>query len=422
MQTFIVLTSLLHCSSYELEASSGDKCEDSTCLSGGNVSLLQVDRPLSRTALRDSLVAASHSTVSLVGQPADDVTIRPNLKNGTREIVEFGIMVKNWFGIDFAGGTFTVDIVITARWQDDRAKKLIPSGASSVRLAIKDAQSSLWLPDIQVTNHIQKGIEVISSSVLVEKSGALSKVQRELVTLKAGYITTDFPFDTQLLNINIASTVYMRDEVVLKATKDPALWSSNTTELFSNSPWNVLNMSLMSVIDDTNGGLLKKSRGVLAITVKRSASQYFSSIFVPSFVLLMMTWSSLWLPVAAPYVMPRVAVSVISVLCMMSLASNANNMIPATGKMTWMGQYLEILIELQFCNMVFNALILSLEHKGQDRSELANAIDEELIFAYPTFAGMVIGCVYLGYFAIGRGMIGLALFMYLASIYYRFRR
>jgi hypothetical protein len=343
---------------------------------------------------------------------------RPGLKNGKVDKVEFGILVKRWYGIDFPAGTFTVDAIIASRWQDKRNSKLIPADASHVRMSSDDADAAMWLPDLAVTNIAHDGVDILSSSVLVEENGTNTRVQRALLTLKQGYQTADFPFDTQSVYIKLASTIYMSDEVKLVPTEDESLWGCSS-ELFGNTPWSIVNTSLSSLSEDD--GLLQKSRGILTIVVAREVAQYRSSIFIPTIVLLSMSWCSLWLPVATPYVMPRVAVSVISILCMMSVMQKANVMIPATGATTWLTQYLETCVLLQFVLMVLNALILSIEHRSKGEDSLAKGLDNEIIVAFPILTFFVMCFVWIGFFLLARFSIALAMIGFIFYMFYRQR-
>jgi hypothetical protein len=365
-------------------------------------SLLQKSLPNSDRGVKRVIALVSEGTQ----KPQTD--IRPGFRSKQVDVVEFGILIKKWYGIDFIGGTFTVDAVIAAKWQDNRTSKLIPGKAASTTFAIDDAAKVMWLPDLSATNTAHEGVDVISSSVFVQKNGTVTKVQRALLTLKQGYQTADFPFDTQAVTVKVASTIYMRDEVKLRPTEDTSLWGCSS-DLFGNTPWNVVNASLTSISEDD--GLLQKSRGVLTITVSREASQYMSSIFVPSMVLLCMTWSSVWLPISTPYIMPRTAVSVIAILGMMSLMNKSNAMIPATGNNSWMAQYLETCVLLQFALMVLNALILCIEHRSGGNS-IANGLDE-LIIAFPILTLIVMLSVAVSYFMVARVLIAAAMFCYI---------
>ena len=123
--------------------------------------------------------------------------------------------------------------------------------------------------------------------------------------MRSSFICKDFPFDTQDLKIHIASATYMATEVELVPTKNSSLWGANSWV----QSWALLNYSQQTVLDKE--GLLDKSRGVMSLVVKRPSGQYLSTVFLPSSMLLAMTWTSLWLPLAPVFTMPRVALNAI---------------------------------------------------------------------------------------------------------------
>jgi hypothetical protein len=162
-------------------------------------------------------------------------------------------------------------------------------------------------------------------------------------------------------------------------------------EIFKHSVWSFQGAEMKSSVEED--GALKKSRGFMTIKVKRSPSQYLSSIFIPSVVLLFMTWSALWLPLGGPYTMPRVALNAFALLCQMSLDQTANRMVPATGKLSWMVEYIELCFKLQFALMVINVLIISIEYT-KDGKELALSLNLGISRAFPAACAINIAILY----------------------------
>jgi hypothetical protein len=317
-------------------------------------------------------------------------SIRPGIQSGVADVVKFGIRLKSWFGIDLAAGTSTIDAVITLRWDDARAPKLLPPNVSSLTLSSEDAKTKMWLPSIAVTNRAHDGDDLISSSVQITKGGQVTKIDRLLLTLIQGFDTKAFPFDTQNVTIKVASTKYMLDELQLQPLQN-ASEQGASTEIFSNSVWSFQGAEMQSSVEED--GTLKKSRGFLILKVKRSPSQYLSSIFIPSVVLLFMTWSALWLPLGGPYTMPRVALNAFALLCQMSLDQTANRMVPATGKLSWMVEYIELCFRLQFALMVINVLIISIDYTKGGK-ELALSLNTGISRAYLVACAINIGVLY----------------------------
>eukprot|EP00930_Biecheleria_cincta_P064279 TRINITY_DN4983_c0_g1_i1.p1 TRINITY_DN4983_c0_g1~~TRINITY_DN4983_c0_g1_i1.p1 ORF type:complete len:462 (-),score=59.13 TRINITY_DN4983_c0_g1_i1:263-1648(-) len=319
--------------------------------------------------------ASQHSAVN--AEPPR--TMRPSLQRGQPDFVNFSISVKKWYGIDFAQSAFDVDAVVTLQWFDLRAAQLLPPNSTSTSLSTERARAQIWLPDIVFTNAAHKGYDTISSSVRIEANGTVTKVERSYLTLKQPYQTGEFPFDSQDVSIMLASSTYMNDELQLVPVTERLKWGTQR-DLFNNSVWSFVNASLTSFNDDD--GMLKKSRGVLTLRLQRSPSQYMSSIFIPSVVLLVMTWTAFWLPLGPPFAMPRIAVNAFGLLCQVSVSTAANGLVPATGKTSLMIEYIELCIELQFMATLINVIILGMEQR-KGGSALAAYCNDVMIKVFP---------------------------------------
>jgi hypothetical protein len=358
--------------------------DEATCTGNG---LLQ---STARIGLRSTLPAEDNE--ALVPDSAGDAAqqLRPNCATQAVDTVEYGIFLKAFHGVDMPHNSFTVDAITTLRWSDQRNIALLPENARSRRLSSEQAAAIMWLPDVMATNRVSGGIELISSSVFVAEDGSATKTERSLLTLYDSFDTENFPLDTQNLEVHLASTTYMLDEVQLVPTQDSSLWGTGAN-LFNNSAWFLLNTSLHSISDID--GSLQKSRGVLSLTVKRDASQYISTIFVPSCLLVIMAWMGLWFPLTTPFTMPRVAVSVISFLSMLTLSLRVDSMTASTGKATLMDGYLEMCVWLQFFYLLGGGCVAVIAYRTGDGAEFANKIDEELIISFPVVAVMFGGFV-----------------------------
>jgi len=248
-------------------------------------------------------------------------------------------------------------------------------------------------------------------------------VDRLLLTVKQSMETRNFPFDSQDVHINVASATYMSDEVQLVPIKLKAEWGVNQgeesdTQVFSNSVWYFVKDSL-TVFTEVDGEL-SKSRGVLTITVKRALSEFVSSVFMPSVVLLCMTWSAFWLPVGGPYVMPRVALNAFALLCQLSVSQMTDAKIPSTGSRTWMTEYLSLCVQLQFTLMLLNTLILAIEHKAGGH-DLAVKLNDQMIRSYPLSTSLNICILTAGFVATSRLCLAATLIGYMSFLIMSYR-
>lgn len=343
-------------------------------------SLLQVG------ALRHGRVSAKQTPESTVAELP-----RPGLKNEEADVIEFGMLVKSFYGIEFSHNTFSVDLVISLRWTDTRAAKVLPSDATEMYLPIAVARRKMWLPDVTVTNRALQGIETITSSVKVREDGSVTQVDRIMANVKCGFNATSFPFDSQRLRIRIASSTYMSDAVVLRPSADPRLYGvvGNTV---GNSFVFVSTEQLTFI--EVNGDL-SRSRGELDIVVERKTSVFMETIMLPTIAIVVSSWAGFFIPIApAPFLMPRVAVSFVAFLSLVTESRKIDAMLPQRGEQAWSDVFTECCILLVFAAEIFTMLVQYV-HYSLGLAELAHSIDLEMRVFLPTMTLLTSGTLYL---------------------------
>eukprot|EP00747_Dinoflagellata_sp_TGD_P032860 gnl/TRDRNA2_/TRDRNA2_136257_c0_seq2.p1 gnl/TRDRNA2_/TRDRNA2_136257_c0~~gnl/TRDRNA2_/TRDRNA2_136257_c0_seq2.p1 ORF type:complete len:219 (-),score=35.70 gnl/TRDRNA2_/TRDRNA2_136257_c0_seq2:87-743(-) len=136
--------------------------------------------------------------------------------------------------------------------------------------------------------------------------------------------------------------------------------------------------------------MLEKSRGEFRMLVRRNAEPYLMGILLPEIFMVIISWSVFWLPLIAPFAMPRVATALIAFLTLMTLSLRTNAMLPVRGDVSWLDLVESNCSGLMFYNVVFNVCCLVLYHQF-DEKKLAETIDREMIFIYASMAIILAG-------------------------------
>jgi len=315
------------------------------------------------------------------------VRLRPHAA-GKPDVVEFGMLVKTFFGADIKGSSFFVDLVITSRWQDERAELVVPENLNRVAMGTEGAGKLIWMPDITVANRDLKGIETISSATIISAQGQVERVERVLVRLKTTFDITAFPFDTQDLPVRIVSTSFMADSLRLVPIEDPAILDMTEVEAvngvdsssFAGSEFKLEGFSLRS-FEDVDGALVK-SRGELLITVSRNSETYIETIFFPAFLLLALSWTSFFFPLLPAFAMPRAATTTIAFLALVTLGTRVDAMLPTKATLCWADIFIEVCELLMFGSIVFNITEQYIYNHLGDHT-LANKMGHELMCLFP---------------------------------------
>lgn len=300
-------------------------------------------KPVAKTSATKP--AAKHAAAKTAGPPF----LRPSAALKKAEEITFGLFAKSFYGVSEKDNNFVIDVVMTLKWKDPRVVALIPKGMDDLTLSKRESEMKIWLPMMAVTNRDIKKYDLISTAVMINRKGEVFKVERSQAIIKNKYILNDYPYDTQKLIVKIASTKYMIDEVMLVPAKEgvgvaPGLLKGYSYKLVDSGA---------SAIKDIDGAL-KKSRGLLTITVKRDTSQYTQSHLVPSFLVTCISCGVFWFPFVAPFITPRVALSILALLAFTNLSMKSTDPLPSGAPFNWNDVFNQTILTVMFCTVCLN--------------------------------------------------------------------
>lgn len=276
----------------------------------------------------------------------DAVLTRPSAGKGV-DTVRFGLIAKNFFGTELKLNRFTIDLVLSIRWQDPRAVKMIPQGLDKLTLAWSQAVELVWMPGIVVANRDIEMYEIISASVTIFRSGEVLRVERALARCMKKFALEEYPFDMQYLDVDVVSSKYMLDEVVLQPSENASAVEEQIWGLYYLVGWGVKGY------EDHNGDL-RKSRGMLQIKVDRSLAKYFDDHLIPSFIVLVISWAVFYFPFANPFITPRLALSILALLTFTNLMLKSSKELPGPAPFNWNDLFNQQIQALMFFTIIVN--------------------------------------------------------------------
>lgn len=354
--------------------------------------IVQAQLCLHNVARGSSLLQTVH-TGELATRRAP-MLLRPS-EGGSPDTVEFGVLLKGFSGIDFPTLTWSADAVLTLRWRDRRAANaILPEGDASVSLSQEVAEGLIWMPDMVVTNADFLGSEVKSTTVFVNADGTVNKTQRLLLRMRSEYAVDEFPYDKQLLKLELASSAYMSQDVRLKPMKDASM-SGAEASLFAATNWKFLNFHLEEAT--TIDGTLSKSRGFFNVHVARDPSSIQQNVMYPEIFLVALAYTVFLFPVSPAFAMPRVGTSMISFLSMLTVNMQTLQMLPESRpEITWMDGFDVTCRYLVFTVICLNVVVEAAFHILEEQ-DLAKQMTRELSLIYPFGATLAVGSCWLAY-------------------------
>jgi len=322
----------------------------------------------------------------------DIVTARPKASAGTPDEVTFGIYAKTFLGASMKENSFDLDYVLLLKWNDPRVAGVLPAGMNQQTLSADQADKTIWMPEVVVTNRAIKGYEVISTVVIVHKNGDVEKVQRATVTCRNIFNLEQYPWDTQQFRLKIASREYMLDELVLKPSKNMSESGVNDA-IFDAWQYNLDAWKVYS-FEETDGAM-KKSRGVLQIDGKHSLDKYGEAHLMPTTLLLIISFAVFWFPFMTPFVTPRMVLSVLALLAFTGFMIKSSELLPPGSPTNWNDVFNECVLVLMSAAIVINTLSEVSEHQLH-LPHLGQTINHEAKIVYPAHSAILLSIVVWG--------------------------
>jgi len=258
-----------------------------------------------------------------------EILVRPHAGQGV-DTVKFGLRAMNFYGTDMKHHTYSLDMVMTCTWHDRRAIALIPEGLPKISMAREEAEKLMWMPGIIVSNRDIEMYEIISASVTIYRTGEVRRVERANTRVMKRFLLQDYPFDVQNLALNIASSKYMLNEVILVPDDtegysgvEEAIWG-----LYDLENWTI---SSYEAFD----GDLKKSRGTLNMRVARQLDKYGQDHLLPGSIVLAISCAVFYFPFANPFITARLMLSILSLLTFTNLIIKSTKELPGAAPFNW---------------------------------------------------------------------------------------
>ena len=227
--------------------------------------------------------------------------------------------------IDGPEQMFNADVVLAARWQDDRLKD---PNAEGMRLF---ALNEVWTPNLTVAN-LRDVKKFLPERVTVSPEGEVTYRQRLMGDFTSRLDLHRFPNDSQMLTVHVVARGYSPDQVKFVFDR-----SAGRAKKLTIADWSVGDVLVKCEPYEVSG--LPKLAGMrLEIPVIRHVRYYFATIFASAAIIVCMAWMVFWMPVEATN--PRISISVTSMLTLIAHRFVVGNELPRLSYLTQMDYFL----------------------------------------------------------------------------------
>ncbi|GMT12418.1 hypothetical protein PFISCL1PPCAC_3715 [Pristionchus fissidentatus] len=271
--------------------------------------------------------------------------------------VEVNMLIRSISKIDNVNMEYSVQLTFRESWYDPRLR--YNYGVSTPDFVIMDQDTKVWMPDSFFQNEKQAHRHIIDKPnvlIRVYRYGMILYSVRLSLVLSCPMRLQNYPMDIQTCLIDVASYAYTDKDI-----------NYSWKEISPVQQKDGLNTSLPSFkleavktdycTSNTNTGTYSCLRTQLVL--KRQFSYYLLQLYIPSSMLVIVSWVSFWLDRSA--VPARVTLGVTTLLTMTTQASGINAKLPPVAYIkaidVWIGACLTFIFGalLEFALVTFLA-------------------------------------------------------------------
>ncbi|XP_058805194.1 gamma-aminobutyric acid receptor subunit beta isoform X1 [Phymastichus coffea] len=269
---------------------------------------------------------------------------------------------------------FTLDFYFRQFWTDPRLAFKERRGVETLSVG-SEFIKNIWVPDTFFVNEKQSYFHVATTSnefIRIHHSGTITRSMRLTITASCPMNLQYFPMDRQLCNIEIESFGYtMRD---IRYKWNEGLNSVGVSNDVSLPQFKVLgHRQRAHEISLTTGNY---SRLACEIQFVRSMGYYLIQIYIPSGLIVIISWVSFWLNRNATPA--RVALGVTTVLTMTTLMSSTNAALPKISYVKSIDVYLGTCFVMVFASLLEYATVGYMAKRIQMRKSRFQKIAESM--------------------------------------------
>ncbi|EYC05823.1 hypothetical protein Y032_0080g1380 [Ancylostoma ceylanicum] len=261
-----------------------------------------------------------------------DMRIRPpnydeNGRNGP-VVIDVQCYVRSMSNIDFVRMEYSMQLTFRQFWRDPRlAYEKMYYGQKVPKFLILTQKDLIWTPDTFFMNEKQAhrhAIDKLNVMIRIHSDGTVMYSERLSLTLSCAMYLQRYPMDVQTCALLLASYAFTTDDIVYQWKEDSPI---------QQHP--MLNTSLPNFSLDPAETTMCTSRTTTGeysciqavFRLKRMFSYYLAQVYVPSTLLVIVSWVSFWLDRNA--VPARITLGVTTLLTMTTQAASINNSLPA---------------------------------------------------------------------------------------------
>jgi len=300
---------------------------------------------------------------ALFASPGPDGAVMPPADQPVP--VRVGLYVVDISDINETSSTYAVELDVVGGWKDarlgfdgDEARIYIGQRAEAFR-------ETIWLPQIAAVNVLGE-MMLKSMTIRVEPDGAVLLRGRIAGVLRAPLDYHDFPFDRQVLAVELESFAWDASELNIVPDQKYDGFDPD----FHMPEWEIVDVRSHVRTHKREGDGLEFSRMRFEIEVERQSGYYLWKVLLPLVIVVLISWVVFYMPNEA--LGRRAAVSSTGVLTVIAYQFVVSSSLPRVPYLTQMDRMTLLSVATIGATMLVNLLV---DRARRTSDERALAID-----------------------------------------------
>lgn len=334
-------------------------------------------------------ISACHSErdqVDALDRAANHNPLAPPRINNKPVDVDVGLYVEQLDSISEADFSFKIEAFVELVWCDPRLAYDADAFGESHMIFLEDVArnklNGIWWPDLEFVNAADPP-QIQQEELIIFPDGTVVYEERLAVPIRARYDFSKFPFDRQLLEIEVESFAWSSSDLVLHREEHKIGFAEN----FNIPSWHLTGYQSevrnVKEIRDRD----EFSELVLTIEAERVALPYIYRLIIPLCMIVIISWSVFWLRSTST---GRFGVTFTTILTVVAFNFIVTRKLPNVPEIT----YIETLIGFSFGFLLLVVIENTIVERltAQSRPESAHRIDRIARTAFPIiyFTGMAL--------------------------------
>ncbi|XP_033743548.1 glycine receptor subunit alpha-2-like [Pecten maximus] len=241
-------------------------------------------------------------------------------------VIECDLHVNSIDSVTEVEMEFTIEVILHLTWRDPRVMKTFQNQTvESIELDARKMEN-FWVPDIFFPNEKRAAFHNVMSAnkmIRIHKNSIVHYTTRLSLTLSCPMNLRKYPFDQQTCSVKIESFGFTKSQMRLK-------WSNNSSPLLVKKGMELPQFQLVGnrYYDLETFSKIRGNYSSLRADffMVRNINYYVIQMYIPSLLIVMLSWVSFWLNVNS--VPGRVNLGVLSVLTISTQSSSVNRTLP----------------------------------------------------------------------------------------------